>query len=123
MEMKVKMKRRRREREREREREEREGKKRRDGEAKHRHGPQTVVLLREPLSRSQTVACAAVQAGAFKALASLAPPKKLAQRLDSLVRVSRRVERDQKKKSACELVHHRRCSKWPPLARTHAKHL
>ena len=45
--------------------------------------------------------------------------KKRAQRLDSLVRVSRRDERDQKK--ARELVHRRRCSKWPPLARTHAK--
>ena len=53
-------------RERETEREEREGKKRRDGEAKHRHGPQTLMLLREPLSRSQTVACAEVQASAFK---------------------------------------------------------
>ena len=27
-------------------------KKRRDGEAKQRHGPQTFMLLREPLSRS-----------------------------------------------------------------------
>ena len=40
------------------------------------------------LSRSQSVACAAVQACAFKALAGLAPSKKLAQRFDSLVCVS-----------------------------------
>ena len=58
-----------REREKERERE-------RKRERKHRHGPPTLVLLREPLSRSQSVACAKVQAGAFKALASLAPAKK-----------------------------------------------
>ena len=98
---------------------EREGEKRRDG----RHGPQTLMLLREPLSRSQTVASAEVQAGAFKALAGSSTHKKIAQRLDSLVRVSRWVERDQKKTRARERVHHRRCSKWPPLARTHAKHL
>ena len=35
------------------------------------------MLLREPLSRSQTVACAEVHAGAFKALASLAFMKNL----------------------------------------------
>ena len=41
------------EREREKDREKRgKEKKRRDGEAKHRHGPQTLMLLREPLSRS-----------------------------------------------------------------------
>ena len=32
-------------------------------------------------------------------------------------------ETSKKKTQACELVHHRRCSKWPPLARTHAKRL
>ena len=85
--------------------------------------PQTLVLLRKRLSRSQSVACAEVQAGAFKALAGLAPTKKPSQRLNSLVRVSSQVERDQKKTRACELVHHRRCSKWPPLSRTHAEHL
>ena len=47
-------------------------KKRRDGEAKHRLGPQTLMLLREPLSRSQTVACPEVIAGVFEALQ---PPK------------------------------------------------
>ena len=81
--------------ERKRERE----KKRQRERRKHRHGPPTLMLLREPLSRSQSVACAKVQAGAFKALASLAPAKKKnVRRLDSLVRVSRRVERDQKKR-------------------------
>ena len=39
--------------ERGRQRREREGKKRRDGEAKHRHGPQTLMLLREPLGTSR----------------------------------------------------------------------
>ena len=34
------------------------------------------MLFREPLSRSQSVACAEVQAGAFKALAGSAPAKK-----------------------------------------------
>ena len=43
---------------------------------KHRHGLPTLMLLREPLSRSQSVACAKVQPGAFKALASLALAKK-----------------------------------------------
>ena len=54
--------------------EERERKRQRE-RRKHRHGPPTLVLLREPLSRSQPVACAKVQAGAFKALASLALAK------------------------------------------------
>ena len=69
---------------------------------KRRHGPQTPMLLREPLSRSHWAAWAAVQASAFKALASLAL-KKNAQRFAPLVRVSRRVERDRKKKkkNAC----------------------
>ena len=39
----------------------------------------TLMLFREPLSRSQSVACAEVQARAFKALAGSAPAKKLAQ--------------------------------------------
>ena len=64
----------------------------------------------------QVAACSEVQASAVKALASLAPTTKPAQRSDSLVGVSRPVERDQKKTRACELVHHKRCSKWPPLA-------
>ena len=49
--------------------------------------------------------------------------KKLARRSDSLVRVSRRVQRDHKKNACTRAGHRRRCSKWPPLARTHAKHL
>ena len=39
--------------------------------------PQTLVLFRKRRSRSQSVACAEVQAGAFKALACLAPRKNL----------------------------------------------
>ena len=67
---------------------------------RERENPQTLVRLRKRLLRTQSVACAEVQAGAFKALVGLAPTKKLAERLDSLVRVSRRVERDQKE-NAC----------------------
>ena len=51
-------------------------KKRQRERPKHRHGPPILMLLREPFSRSQSVACAKVQAGAFKALASLARVKK-----------------------------------------------
>ena len=40
------------ERERDREKRGKEKKRRRDGEAKHRHGPQTLMLLREQLLRS-----------------------------------------------------------------------
>ena len=58
-----------------------------------------------------------------RCLQVLHPQQKLAQLLDSLVSVSRLVERDQKKTRACELVHHKRSWEWPPLARTHAKHL
>ena len=81
---------------RQRDREGRKKKERKRQRGRERH--QTLMLLRKRLSRSQSVACAEVQASAFKALAGSAPTKKLAQRLDSFVRVSRRVERDQKKK-------------------------
>ena len=60
------------------------------------------MLLRERLSRSQSVACAEVQAGAFRGL-QVQHPQKLARPSDSLVGVSRRVERD-KKTRARELV-------------------
>ena len=63
-----------------------------------RERPQALMLLRKRLLRSQSVAD--VQVSAFKALTGSAPAKQTAQRLDSLVRVSRRVERDQKK-NAC----------------------
>ena len=66
-------------------------------------GTQHFLLLREKLWTSQSVACGKVQEGSFKALASLAL-EELVRRLDSLVRVSRRVERDQKKTRARELV-------------------
>ena len=92
------------EREKETERERERQRERQREKRKHRHGPQTLMLLREPLLRSQSVACADVQAGAFKALAGLATTKKLALRSDSLVGVSRRVERDPKKTGARELV-------------------
>ena len=73
--MKMRMKR---ERRRRRRRGRGRGKRERQREKrKHRHGPQTLMLLREPLLRSQSVACAEVQAGAFKALAGLAPTKNL----------------------------------------------
>ena len=49
--------------------------------------------------------------------------KKLVRRLDSLVRVSWRVERGQTRNACAWPGHRRRCSEWPPLARTHAKHL
>ena len=95
-----------------------EGKRKRE----HRHGPPTFMLLREPLSRSQSVACAKVQAGAFKARASLAPAKKLAQRLDSLVRVSRRVEKRSENSVhvSCSITGGARNGRY---ARTHVKHL
>ena len=56
------------------------------------------MLLRKRLLRSQSVACAEVQAGAFKALAGLAPTKNLPNGETLWFRVSRRVERDQKKR-------------------------
>ena len=65
-----------------------------------------------PNTHAQSVACADVQAGAKKSACRFSTHrKKLAQRLDSLVR------RSEKKKR----VHVAR--KWQPLARTHAKHL
>ena len=70
-----------------------ERRRKRERERKKRE-THTLVFLRKRLLRSQSVACAKVQA--FKAL-QFGTQKKLAQRLDSLVRVSRRVERDQKK--------------------------
>ena len=88
MKMKMKMKK---ETERERKRKtERERERERQRERrKHSHGPQTPVLLREPHSRSQSVACAEVQAGAFKAAAeSSRLAKKIARLSDSLVGVS-----------------------------------
>ena len=53
-------------------------KEREEGErSRHRHGLPTLMLLRKRLSRSQSVACADVQAGGFKALAGSAPAKNL----------------------------------------------
>ena len=52
----------------------------------------------------------------FKALAGFGTHIKLVQLSDSLVRVSRRVERDWKKR--VHVSWPRRCSKWPSLART-----
>ena len=103
---------RKRETEKEREREGERGRERqkeREAESKRERDPKTHVLLRERLLRSQSVACAEVRAGAFKALAGQAPTKTGRTR--------------PQKKRACELVHHNRCSKWPHLARTSAKHL
>ena len=51
------------------------------------------MLLLKPLSRSRSVAGAHIQAFTFIALAGF-NTQKLAHMLDSLVRVSRRVERD-----------------------------
>ena len=51
------------------------------------------MLLLKPLSRSKSVAVAHVQAFTFIAFAGFTP-KKLAHMIDSLVRVSRRLERD-----------------------------
>ena len=77
--------------------------------------------MREPLSRSQSVTGAQVQAGAFQALAGSASTTKLAQLLETLVRVSRLVERDQRKTGACELVHHRRRSNEMAASGAHAR--
>ena len=82
------------ERERERQRE-RQRKKR-----KHRHGPQTLMLLREPLLRLQSVAFAEVQAGAVKALAGLAPTKKLPDS-QTLWSVFQDGSNETRKKNAC----------------------
>ena len=69
-----------------------------------RERPQTLVLLRKRLLRSQSVASADVQAGGSKALAgSSTHKKKIAQRLDSLI--------------ARDLVHHKRFSEWGAHAR------
>ena len=60
-----------------REREKEERRRGKGKEVKRRHGPKTLVLLREPLSRSQSVAC---PCRLFKALAGSSTHKKLFRR-------------------------------------------
>ena len=104
MMMMMMMKRRERRRQRDGEREERDGKRK-----KQRERHQTLMLLRKRLSRSQSVACAEVQAGAVKALAGCSIPKKktcLSVRLfGPCLKTGRKETR--KKTRACELVHHK----------------
>ena len=61
--------------------------------------------------RSQSVACAEVQAGAFKALASLAPTKNLPNGQTLWCVFQDESNETRKQTRACELVHHWRCSK------------
>ena len=105
--------------ERRRQRERRDGKRKKQRERQRgRERHQTLVVLRKRLPRSQSVACAEVQAGRFQSACRFQHPTCSTVRLfDPCFKTGR----DQKKTRACELVHHRRCSKWPPPAHTYAK--
>ena len=76
---------------------------------------------RETTGEKKTVACAEVETGAFKALAGSAPTKTW--RSNSLVDVSRRVQRDRKKRVHVRWSITSGAQNGPPVARTHAKHL
>ncbi len=82
-----------------RHREEREEKKkRRDGEAKHRHGPQKPMPCANHFQDHKRLLVPRYKHALSRRLQVPAHTKKHAQWLDSWVRVSRRVERDQEKR-------------------------
>ena len=112
----------RREREKERKREKTKKTQRRERERRERETPNTCALA---LLKSKSVICIEVKADVFKTFAESAfvKKKKAVQRLDSLVRAPRRVQRDKKKMHASGLVNLRRCSKCSSLTRTYVKHL
>ena len=98
-----------------------------DGEAKGKKKTQTWTPNTHALAQTTleiTIGCLCRgPCKRFQGPCRFSTNEKLVQRLDSFVRVSRLVERDHKQTRARELVHDKRCSKWPPLARTHDKHL
>ena len=94
----------------EREREKTQKIKRRERwERRERETPNTYALAQTTLKITIGCLCPG-PSKLFQGAYRFSAHKKPAQRLDSLVRVSRRVEKTRKKTRACELVHHRRCS-------------